>query len=129
MESTEQGFIGLIQHDFDVLAGAAYNLENDVGETTTGQGFSFSPAYFYGYNEALALATREGDSQWTGLVRWLTFATIYAEEKDIADESSAIEMPVVDLFGSSYKHSFLGNYGDMYERNLGGLIPRSGQTC
>jgi hypothetical protein len=46
--------------------------------------------------------------------------------------NDAIEMPFVDLFGASYHRMFqyvilgLGNYGDIYERTLGSLLPRSG---
>ena len=130
-DTLEEGFIGLSTDQVDVLSGAQFNLENNVKEPTTGHGFDFGPIYYYGDDgEALALATRETDSQWSDFVRWITFATIYAEERDI-NATSALEMPVVELFGSQYKQAFrdtiiaIGNYGQMYDRNLEATYPRS----
>ena len=127
----EEGFLGLSTDEVDILAGAQFSLENNVKEPTTGQGFSFGPIYYHGDDgQALALATRESDDQWSDFVRWITFATIYAEERDI-NATSALEMPVVELFGSQYKQAFrdtiiaIGNYGQMYDRNLEATYPRS----
>ena len=128
------GFVGLSNHEVDVLAGAPYNLANDVKEPTTGQGFSFGPVYYHGegYNNS-AMACRQDDFQWTGFVRWMTHATFYAEEEGITSES-ATDMPIVYLFGPEYKQCFrdvlrsIGNYAEIYERNLEPIIPRSGRN-
>ena len=43
-------------------------------------------------------------------------------------------MPVVDLFGSLYRQAFrdtiitIGNYGELYDRNLEAYFPRSGRN-
>ena len=136
-----EAFLGLAHDEVDVLSGAPFNMENDVKEPTTGLGFAFGPIYYYGdvvndegnnNKEALtlALATREDDVQWSDFVRWTTMSTIYAEEEGITN-TSASEMPVVDLFGSSYRQAFrdviltVGHYGNIYNRNLESYIPRS----
>jgi ABC-type amino acid transport substrate-binding protein len=134
LSSVDAGFSALANEKIDIFAGAPYNMENDVLEPTTGLGFAFSPCYFfegqYG-SSALSLATREDDSQWSDFVRWIVWSIVYAEEAGIA-KNDAIEMPFVDLFGASYHRMFryvilgLGNYGDIYERNLGSLLPRFG---
>ena len=147
-DTIEDAFIGLAANESDVFAGAPFNLQNDVTERTTGNGYDFSPIYFYGddttgvggddkvvnggYNRALA--TRESDIQWSRFVRWVTFATIYAEEENITSASDVHLMPVVDYFGESYKQAFrdlilgVGNYGEMYERSIESYIPRSGRN-
>ena len=143
-----EGFTALARDEIDLLAGAPYNLNNDVNETSTGRGFGFSPIYYYDqrYNKSsisaeqthppsqlLTLATREEDVRWSDFVRWIVYATIYAEEEGItADKAS--KMPILQLFGSAYKQAFrdvivaVGNYGEMYERNLEDIMPRSGRN-
>jgi hypothetical protein len=134
LSSVEAGFSALANGTIDIFAGAPYNMENDVLEPTTGLGFAFSPCYFFGGqygSSALSLATREDDSQWSAFVRWIVWSIVYAEEAGIT-KNDATEMPVVGLFGASYHRMFryvilfLGNYGDIYERNLGSLLPRFG---
>jgi hypothetical protein len=134
LASVDAGFSALANGKIDIFAGAPYSMENDVLEPTTGLGFAFSPSYFFGGqygSSALSLATREDDSQWSDFVRWIVWCIVYAEEAGI-EKNNAVEMPVVDLFGASYHRIFryvilgLGNYGNIYERNLGSLLPRSG---
>ena len=85
--------------------------------------------------ELLALATREEDDdpQWIDFVRWIVFAIIYAEEEGITS-TTATSMPIIELYGSLNKQAFrdlilaVGNYGDIYQRNLEDIIPRSGRN-
>jgi general L-amino acid transport system substrate-binding protein len=81
--------------------------------------------------EPLAIVTREDDFQWTNFVRWITFATFYAEEQGIT-QATATEMPRCDLFGPLLRNIFIdainavGNYGEIYARNVEALVPRAG---
>ena len=70
VEEDSDGYALLASEEIDVLAGATWTLETDVKEPTTGQGYTFSPPYFYGYSEAqgnFCLATRQDDPDF-GLV-------------------------------------------------------------
>ncbi len=86
----------------------------------------------------------EGDEQWRDLVSWVVFATIYAEElrvsqADVERQAQSSDDPRVRRllglegdFGSrlGVDNDFalqiirqVGNYGDIYERNLGPDTP------
>ena len=94
-------------------------MTTDVREPTTGQGFSFAtPSFYYGTtatDETIAsgvggraIVTRQGgrgDQQWSDLANWIAQAKFYAEEKGIK-QARASEMPVVELFGTTYKQMF-----------------------
>ena len=89
--------------------------------------------------EPLAPAVADGDSQWADVVRWVVFATIAAEELEITSEnweqSTQSEDPVIKRFlgtednlgeGLGLTNEFaarvvkhVGNYGEIYDRNLG----------
>ena len=131
--SVEEAFEGLANGDVDLFAGAPFTLQNDVKEATTGLGFAFSPTYFYEEDHAYALATREEDIQWSDFVRWITMATFHAEEENIT-ANHASEMPVVDLFGPSYRQALrdvvlsIGNYGQMYDRSMEPVVARAGRN-
>jgi len=43
----EDGYSKLQNGEIDIIAGYKFNLENDVNEATTGQGYSFSQPYFF----------------------------------------------------------------------------------
>jgi general L-amino acid transport system substrate-binding protein len=93
--------------------------------------------------EPLGPATRKGDADWTGLVRWTLFGLINAEERGISSLSLAADSP-----GSKATHDAaaalgtpavaplhladdwlavvvgeVGNYGEIFERNLGESSP------
>ena len=89
--------------------------------------------------EPLGPAVRQGDQQWSDIVRWTLFALINAEEMGITsqnvDEMMKSDNPAIKRFlgvSADYgqyngltkdwayriiKH--VGNYGEMYERNVG----------
>ena len=58
-------------------------------------------------------------------------STIYAEEEKIT-RSSSNAMPEVKLFGFIFRRMFrdailaVGNYEEMYARNVEAIVPRSG---
>ena len=89
--------------------------------------------------EPLTPAVRQGDPQWTDLVRWSQYVMIYAEEKGVTSKtvSTALKSPDPDLqrllgvtigngkaLGVDEKWAFniimqVGNYGESFERNVG----------
>ncbi|WP_029006758.1 amino acid ABC transporter substrate-binding protein [Azospirillum halopraeferens] len=93
--------------------------------------------------EPLAPAVRHGDDQWFDIVKWTVYATVQAEEKGITsknvDEFLASKDPdVLRLLGVSAgmgaalgldeKWAYnviktIGNYGEIYERNVGVNTP------
>ena len=117
----------LANDDVDVVAGARVTLQAIYDED------AFSPPYFYDNESgnAFALLTRAESSQWVDFVYWVVMATFFADEKGISQSSSA-EMPVVSLFGESFKQMFrdsvlaVGSYDEIYNRTLASILPRSG---
>ncbi|WP_426954804.1 amino acid ABC transporter substrate-binding protein [Muricoccus radiodurans] len=93
--------------------------------------------------EPLALAVRHGDEQWTDIVRWTIYALIEAEELGVtqanAEAMLASPNPAIRrLLGVSGDHGpnmgldrrwaynairAVGNYGEMYDRNIGPDTP------
>lgn len=148
-QDNEEAFRLLHEGSVDIIAGIMANLERDVREPTTGTGFTFTNPYFHNnigiYNDQakryegetadlnLCLATRQDDVQWSKYVYWIVESTFFAEEKNISFESSN-QMPLVDLFGEALARMFrdailaVGNYGDVYRRNLQIHIPREGRN-
>lgn len=136
LASPKEGFQKLANTDIDLLAGAMWNLENDVKEPVTGLGFAFSKPYFYGYSEEednLCLVTRQDDHDWASYVYWIVEGIVFAEEEDITQEFSN-DMPLVPVFGSGLRRMFrdvvltIGNYAEVYDRNVAVFQPRSGRN-
>jgi general L-amino acid transport system substrate-binding protein len=93
--------------------------------------------------EPLAPAVRQGDEQWNDIVRWTVYALIEAEEKGITaqnlDEKAKSEDPDVKrllgvtpgmgkALGLDEKWAYnavkaVGNYGEIFERNIGAKSP------
>ncbi len=98
--------------------------------------------------EPLAPATRQGDEQWSDIVHWVVYGMIQAEELGInsknVDTFLTSEDPVVrrllgvegelgSKFGLSNDFVYrviknVGNYGEVYERNLGPFNLARGQN-
>ena len=136
ISSQQEGFEMLASGDIDLAAGATWNLPNEVNEPSTGLGFDFSQPYFFGNKkgeENLCLATMEDDHDWATYVYWIVAATIYAEEHGYNQTTSG-EMPEVFVYGSDFNRIFrdaifaVGNYGDLYRRNVEEFIPRAGRN-
>ena len=136
ISSQQRGFGLLATGDIDLVAGATWNLVNEVKETSTGLGFDFSQPYFFGDikgEDNLCLATMEDDHDWATIIYWVVAATIYAEEHGY-NTTSANSMPEVLVYGSNHNRIFrdtilmVGNYGDMYRRNVEEFIPRAGRN-
>ena len=87
--------------------------------------------------EPLGPVVRDDDPQWTALVRWTLFGLIDAEEQKLdaasmagagADEARAMGAPAVAALGLSDDWlvqvlAGVGNYGEIFERNLGEQTP------
>ncbi|CAB9505643.1 extracellular solute-binding protein [Seminavis robusta] len=135
LTSNQDGFVQLQNGTIDVYAGATWNLENDVHEPTTGLGFAFSkPYFFYPMEGNFALATMQDDHDWSAFVYWVVDATVHAEEHNITQQTSN-DMPEVLVFGESLHRMFrdaileVGNYQEIYSRNVNQFIPRVAVTC
>jgi len=104
--------------------------------------YTILPGYLS--KEPMGPAVRRGDEEWLTLVRWVLFALIEAEERDLRRSAVAalpekIEDPALrrfladsDRFGRGLKLppgwvrravAAVGNYGEIFERNLGGGSP------
>lgn len=94
--------------------------------------------------EAVGPIVRDSDTKWAHLVRWVMFATIQAEELGLTSEnvdqvmSSTTDPEIKRFLGVSddlgqkiglprdwtYRTvKQVGNYGDIFERNLGSKSP------
>ena len=146
-DTLEDGFVGWADNEIDILAGATYNIVNDIKEPTTGKGFSFGDVYYYHEVEneeddevytsidlsvsvsTIAMATRQDDVQWTDFVRSMVAATIHAEDMGIT-KTTAGDMPLMVLFGPDYYQCLrdvilaIGNYAEIYKRNIETYIAR-----
>lgn len=133
-ESEGDGFVGLAEGMIDVLAGAEYSMGNDIMEETTGQGYTFSDIYYYDQQGSettpIAMATLEGDPDWSDFVGLIAMASLHAEASGI-NQTSAVKMPVLDVYGRQYSQALrdavlnVGNYAEMYERNMEQHLPRA----
>ncbi|PJF37417.1 MAG: amino acid ABC transporter substrate-binding protein [Candidatus Thermofonsia Clade 1 bacterium] len=130
------------------IAGSCQAVTSDRSQLASRQATSPQGAEWVLFDEnfskePLAPVYKAGDAQWGDLVRWVTYATIIAEEYGLTSEN--VEMMAADaklppeakrLLGVEGElHTFLGlekdwainvikavgNYGEIYERNLGAL--------
>lgn len=85
------------------------------------------------FEENLCLATREDDPNWTSFVYWTAQSLVYAEENNISQSTSHL-MPLVHCFGEDLQRMFrdavhaMGNYKEVYDRNLADILPRGGRN-
>jgi general L-amino acid transport system substrate-binding protein len=86
--------------------------------------------------EPLGPVTREGDQAWTALVRWTLYGLINAEERELTsatvggrrEEAVALGRPAAAPLGLAEDWlatviAEVGNYGELFDRNLGGATP------
>jgi general L-amino acid transport system substrate-binding protein len=102
-----------------------YQVGNFLNETITGEldhPLSKDP---------LSIVTRQDDVAWSDFCQWIFWSLIYAEEQNIT-QATAMEMPVVTLFGPLRTETFfhavnaVGNYGELYQRNFASIVNRGG---
>jgi hypothetical protein len=76
------------------------------------------------------MATRDDDPQFSDFVNWIMEALISAEEAQITSDRAQSMNPIT-AFGSTFEGMVrdaveaVGNYGELYERNLESLLPRT----
>lgn len=79
--------------------------------------------------EPLALVTRDGDPAWSDFVNWVIQALLAAEEQDVTKFTASVFTESI-IFGEKFRNMFVdalvevGNYGEIYERNLESMLPR-----
>lgn len=67
------------------------------------------------------------------MLRWAVMASVYAEAYGI-DKDLSLDLPIIGSFGPPFEKFFqhvvgtIGNYNEIYERNLGNVMPRSGRN-
>ena len=85
--------------------------------------------------DPLALVTRDDDPIFSDFVNWVLTALIQAEEEGVSqrgltNSQGGNRLKETSLFGEDYRQMFrdvirtVGNYGEIYERNLELILPR-----
>jgi general L-amino acid transport system substrate-binding protein len=136
-----------VTHDFfsgrcDVLSSDTSQLASvRAADAPTPDDYQILPEVIS--KEPLAPAVRHGDDQWFDLVRWTVFALIDAEEKGVSSASvdAALASPdpsvqrllgvqpgLGQALGVSDRWAYtvikqVGNYGEIFERNVGKASP------
>jgi general L-amino acid transport system substrate-binding protein len=131
----DRGECDAVTSDSSQLASKLQTLDQPDEHTILGERISREP---------LGPVFIEGDEQWRDVVSWVVFATIYAEElrvgqADVAEQLEGSDDPRVRRLlgaegdfgaGLGLSDDFayqvirqVGNYGDIYERNLGPDTP------
>jgi general L-amino acid transport system substrate-binding protein len=105
----------------------------DLAETLV-RDLGYTGDYGYGSSihskEPLCIVTRDDDQQFSDFVNWVMEILISAEEGQISQDRAAA-LKDVAFFGPTFKGmardavAAVGNYGEIYERNLERLLPRS----
>ena len=140
LELYKSGSCDIFTTDNSVLAGERFAAESS-GEIEPGDWVIFPSVPFS--KEPLAPVYRQNDSQWADVVNWTLFALIIADEKGItsqnidamtadppdpeaarllgaaADELQTAMGLAPDAFATAVRA--VGNYGEIYARNLGAL--------
>ena len=128
----EAAYQGLIDGVCNVIAGGRAEVAQP---SAINNGFSDEDSYAVGTNlllrDPLAMVTRDDDRRWCDVIFWTHQALVAAEEQGIA-QSTAGDLTATVVFGESLDDIFVeavravGNYGEVYARNVEPIIPRSG---
>jgi general L-amino acid transport system substrate-binding protein len=116
----------------NVIAGEPYQISEFQVRKLGYTGSSYYTGEGTFSKDPLAMATRSNDPKWSDFVNWVLQALLRAEEKGI-DQASAFEIPTTNVFGEEYENMFVnavdvvGNYAEIYERNLELVLPRQSQ--
>jgi ABC-type amino acid transport substrate-binding protein len=128
--TNEEALSALLAGDCNTIYAGTNEVAEAVKEMTR-QGESVVIGDVQFNHEPIALVTREDDAVFSDFVNWILQALLNAEEQDVT-QSTYREVAPSNLFGDSFAQAFrdavraVGNYGEVYERNLGKLVPRSG---
>ena len=132
MDSQEK----FISGECNVIAGESHGISKSTLRHA-GYPVDFDVEYHVGKNkhtrEVIAIASRSDDIQFSDFVRWIVFGFFQAEEKGITKVDASL-MPETKYFGNSLSRMWkdsvgtVGNYGEIFERNLASLFERSGRN-
>ena len=113
----------------DVIAGGQF----EIGERTVRRN-GYNGTYLLS-TEQLAkrpytLVTRSIDPVWSDFVNWVLRSLMQAEESSITQSFASLIVGSTDVFGVEFSDMFknaitvVGNYGELYLRHLGSILPR-----
>jgi general L-amino acid transport system substrate-binding protein len=121
-------YTNFIQGRCNVIAGEQF----DIAESIV-RGRGYDGAYASGVKvhskEPLCMVTRDDDPQWSDFVNWVMEALLTAEDDGITSRAATFLRPTT-VFGDTFANMFsnaiqiVGNYGEIYGRNLEALLPR-----
>ncbi len=123
-------YVNFVEGYCNVLAGDRFELAKDnlLQAGYTGD-YTISSNLFT--NEPIALVTRDDDAEWSDVVNLAVLALLSAEEQNVTQRAALDALHSTLLFGDSPRFSLLevvaavGNYGDIYKRNLQSMVPRA----
>lgn len=117
-----------VQGFCNVIAGEQFDLAESFVRD-----LGYTGDYMYGSlfhsKEPLSMVTRGDDAQFSDFVNWVVEALISADEARITQDRGSA-MPPTSVFGEAFQGMFrnvisaVGNYGEVYARNLEALVPR-----
>ena len=127
-------YTGLVSNFCNVIAGEQMVVAESVLRNEGYRG-RYAIGRFTHSKDPLALVTREDDPVFSDFVNWVLMALMSAEEHGITKrgvESGQQSGRLIEtrLFGDDYSKMFrnvirtVGNYGEIYERNLELILPR-----
>lgn len=114
------------------MAGEQFDLLKQVLEANLYLG-----PYELGQNvfskELISIVTRDNDPKFSDFVNFILQSLMTAEELSLAASAqiSSSDLGTTDLFGSKFRemsqdaHAVVGDFGDLYDKHLEGLVPRS----
>ena len=134
VKAYESGRCDVFTSDRSQLAAVRLKLTNPADHVVLGETISKEP---------LGPLVRHGDDQWFDLVKWIYFGLVNAEElgvnqKNVDEMVNSTNPEVKRLLGTDGKYGegigltadwvvrfvkAVGNYGEIYERNLGPATP------
>jgi hypothetical protein len=121
-------YSNFIQGLCNVIAGEQFDIAEAILRDRGYEG-----GYAYGLNihskEPLCMVSRSDDAQWSDFINWVLEALLAAEDEAISSRTANLIGPT-DVFGETFPDVFrnavkiVGNYGEIYRRNLEALLPR-----
>lgn len=128
----------------DNVASSFNDFRQQVCQVIAGEQFMIAPSvieeleieteYKLGENlfskEPLAIATRDGDQEWSDFVNWVLQGLIYAQEIGVTQRTAQL-LGTTEVFGPELPNVFVdavssvGNYGEIYVRHLNSSVPQA----
>ena len=113
----------------DVIAGGQF----EIGERTVRRN-GYNGTYLLSTEQLskhpYTLVTRSIDPVWSDFVNWVLRSLMQAEESSITQSFASLIDGSTDVFGVQFSDMFknaitvVGNYGELYLRHLGSILPR-----